>query len=253
MKKRALIILAVLLTFPAISSAKHAIQKKPRNFVEIREAIPDAVMDIRYFTPHNFIGERIDGYKAPKCYLTNEAATALAEVQKELKEYSMSLKIYDCYRPQRAVDHFVRWAKDLRDTRTKTEFYPAVDKKDLFTDGYIASRSGHSRGSTVDLTIVPVPTPRQPIYRAGQRLYDCRLSVRKRFKDNGIDMGTGFDCFDPLSHTANSKIGETAKKNRLLLKSLMTKHAFKNYENEWWHYTLDDEPYKKKYFDFPIL
>jgi D-alanyl-D-alanine dipeptidase len=164
----------------------------------------------------------------------------------------MSLKIYDCYRPQRAVDHFVRWAKDIGDMRMKAEFYPDVDKKVLFKDGYIAEKSGHSRGSTVDLTIVRLPVPKQAEYTPGQPLKDCRLPEGKRFKDNGIDMGSGFDCFDPLSHTANPKAGSEQQKNRLLLKSIMEKNGFKNYENEWWHYTLKDEPFPKRYFDFPI-
>ncbi len=243
-----IILIALSLSIPSNA----ANNKIPKRFMDIQEVIPDVVMDIRYFTPHNFVGEKIDGYEAPKCFLTEDAANALAKVQKNLKEYSMSLKIYDCYRPQRAVDHFVRWAADIDDRRMKAEFYPDVDKKNLFNDGYIASKSGHSRGSTMDITIVPIPTPRQEEFKTGQKLKDCRLSASKRFKDNSINMGTGFDCFDPLSHTANPKLGVEAKRNRLLLKTLMEKHGFKNYKNEWWHYTLKDEPYPKKYFDFVI-
>jgi D-alanyl-D-alanine dipeptidase len=174
------------------------------------------------------------------------------KVQKELEPFTLSLKIYDCYRPQQAIDHFVRWAKDIDNSKTKKEFYPTVDKRNLFRDGYIDSKSSHSRGSTVDLTIVPLPAPTQEKYILGQKLYECYLPLPKRFRDNSIDMGTGFDCFHELSHTANKNIGRQQKINRLLLKSLMEKHGFKNYDLEWWHYTLKNEPYPDTYFDFVI-
>jgi D-alanyl-D-alanine dipeptidase len=173
-------------------------------------------------------------------------------VQKDLEPYSLSLKIYDCYRPQRAVNHFVRWATEIENIKTKKEFYPTIDKRNLFKDGYIDSKSGHSRGSTLDLTIVPSPAPAQEQYSPGQKLYECYLPAAKRFRDNSIDMGTGFDCFDELSHTANANIGHQQKINRLLLKSLMEKHGFRNYDKEWWHFTLKNEPYPDTYFDFVI-
>lgn len=207
---------------------------------------------MRYYTPHNFVGERIDGYNAPKCIATKETAEALLNVQNDLRQFNLSLKVYDCYRPQRAVSHFVRWAHNIKDTRTKIEFYATVDKRNLFGDGYIAERSGHSRGSTVDLTIVPVPVPEQEQYAPGQKLYACFLPAGQRFKDNGIDMGTGFDCFHELSHTANQKIGLQQRINRLLLKGLMEKHGFQNYSLEWWHYTLKNEPFPDTYFEFSI-
>lgn len=226
--------------------------KLPPGFVNIQEVIPDIQLDIRYFGPHNFVGERINGYNAGKCILTREAATALAKVQKDLSPFSLSIKIYDCYRPQRAVNHFVKWATEIENTKTREEFYPGVDKRNLFKDGYIDSKSGHSRGSTVDLTIVPLPLPRQAGYIPGQKLSACYLPVGQRFSDNSIDMGTGFDCFDDLSHTANNKIGLPQKINRLLLKSLMERHGFRNFEKEWWHYTLNNEPYPNTYFDFTV-
>ena len=221
-------------------------------FVDVREHIPSVIMDIRYFSPHNFVGERIDGYNAPKCLLTREAADALKRVQEDLREFSLTLKIYDCYRPQRAVSHFVRWAKDIGDTRTKKEFYPTVDKNRLFEDGYIAERSGHSRGSTLDLTIVPVPVPEQEAYSPGQALFACYLPASQRFRDNSIDMGTGFDCFHALANTANGSVGPVQRANRLLLKTLMEKQGFVNYDKEWWHFTLKNEPFPDTYFDFPI-
>lgn len=234
------------------SFAAHIENKKPDNFVDITNIIPQINLEMRYYGAHNFLGVPVDGYLAPKCLLTREAAMSLAEVQKELEKFSLALKIYDCYRPQRAVDHFVRWAKDIEDTKTKKEFYPTVDKKNLFQDGYIADKSSHSRGSTVDLTIIPLSASRQPDFINGQKLFECYLPAEKRFPDNSIDMGTGFDCFHELSHTANKNIGLRQRINRLLLKTLMEKHGFKNYELEWWHYTFKDEPYPNTYFDFPV-
>ncbi len=253
MKSKLLLVLLILVSlgFAQIAHTAYA-DKMPDSFIDIQKVIPDVVMDIRYYGPHNFVGERVDGYLAPKCFLTKDAAQALAGVQKDLEPYSLSLKIYDCYRPQRAVNHFVRWAKEIENTKTMKEFYPTIDKRNLFKDGYIAEKSGHSRGSTLDLTIVPFPAPEQAQYTPGQKLQECYLPAAKRFQDNSLDMGTGFDCFHELSHTANANIGRQQKINRLLLKSLMEKHGFKNYDMEWWHYTLKNEPYPDTYFDFVI-
>ncbi|MHB8108946.1 MAG: M15 family metallopeptidase [Syntrophorhabdaceae bacterium] len=237
------------LCFPIPS---HSADLFPEKFVDIQKFIPGVVADIRYFTPHNFVGEPIDGYKSPKCLITVQAARALRKVQDDLEPFSLSLKIYDCYRPQRAVNHFVRWAGDIRDTRTKTEFYPTIDKTRLFADGYIAERSGHSRGSTVDLTIVPLPVPAQEAFRPGQELFPCFLPAAQRFRDNSIDMGTGFDCFHTLSHTASPDIDAKQRANRAMLKKLMEKHGFVSYDKEWWHFTLKNEPFPDTYFDFVI-
>jgi D-alanyl-D-alanine dipeptidase len=226
-------------------------QDIPEGFVEIREVIPDIFLDLRYITNHNFLGVPVDGYAAEKCYITKAAADSLAKVQDELRIFNLSLKIYDAYRPQRAVDHFVIWAKDLSDTITKKEFYPTVEKSRLFIDGYIAEKSGHSRGSTVDLTIVPIPLASQPEFKVNDQC-ECFESEEKRFKDNSIDMGTGFDCFHHLSHTENPELTPQQRANRLLLKSLMDKYGFKNLAEEWWHYTLRNEPYPNTYFDFEI-
>jgi len=226
--------------------------KIPDNFVDLQTVIPSVTLDIRYYGDHNFLGTRVDGYQAPKCLVTAPAAEALAKIQAELQEFSLSLKIYDCYRPQRAVDHFVRWAKDIKDTKTKAEFYPTVDKRNLFRDGYIAEKSSHSRGSTIDLTIVPVPLPAQEPYSPGQPLRACFLPAAERFRDGGIDMGTGYDCFDELSHPGNLNMGLQQRIHRLLLKTLMDKYGFKNYDQEWWHFTLRNEPYPDTYFDFPM-
>ncbi len=212
-----------------------------KNFVDIKTIIPSIQLDIRYYNDHNFVGKPIDGYKAPKCLLTKSAAQALLKVQQELIEKYYSLKIYDCYRPQKAVNHFVRWAKNLDDQKMKSEFYPNVDKKNLFIEGYIADKSGHSRGSTLDLTIVSISSPSHDTYLSDQQSY---------YKN--IDMGTPYDFFDPSSHTVTNQINETQQKNRLFLKTIMEKYGFNNYSQEWWHYTLKNEPFPDKSFDFPI-
>ena len=240
----------ILLLFLLFSSTFFC-QEIPEGFVEIHEVIPDIILDLRYLTNHNFLGVPVDGYENEKCYITKSAADSLAKVQAELRKFSLSLKIYDAYRPQQAVDHFVRWAKDLSDTITKKEFYPTLDKSRLFVDGYIAEKSGHSRGSTIDLTIVPIPLPSQPIFDVENQC-ECFESTDKRFQDNSIDMGTGFDCFHSLSHTENIKLTSQQRANRLLLKSLMDKYGFKNLAEEWWHFTLRNEPFPKTYFDFMI-
>ena len=245
-------VLLASLMVAALPPASSAADALPNGFVRIQEVIPDALLDIRYYTDHNFLGVRVDGYEGPACILTRQAAEKLANVQKDLAPFSMSIKIYDCYRPQQAVDHFVRWAKDINDTKTRKEFYPTVDKRNLFSDGYIAERSSHSRGSTVDLTIVSLPAPLQPAYVAGQPLKACYLPAGVRFADNSLDMGTGFDCFDVASHPENINLSPQHRANRLLLKTLMAKYGFRNYDQEWWHFTLNNEPYPETYFNFPV-
>jgi D-alanyl-D-alanine dipeptidase len=250
--RRVLSGIAVLAVLSLFGTPGRAESKRPDRIVDLKEALPSAILDIRYHGPHNFVGTPVDGYRTPKCLITREAAEALGKVQAELREFSLSLKIYDCYRPQRAVDHFVRWAQDIGDRKTQEEFYPTVDKRYLFRDGYIAEKSSHTRGSTVDLTIVPVPVPEQERYTPGQPLRSCYLPVADRFKDNSIDMATGFDCFHELSHTVNPSVGLEQRKNRLLLKTLMDKYGFTNLAEEWWHFTLRNEPYPDTYFDFPV-
>ena len=191
-------------------------------FVSMADVDPSILVEARYDSEHNFMGTRVRGYNAPKCLLTRPAAQALANVQAELRLMGLSLKVYDCYRPQRAVDHFVAWAKDVNDLKMKREFYPQVDKSNLFRDGYIAEKSGHTRGSTVDLTI------------------------------DGLDFGTEFDLFDPLSHTANPTVNTPQRANRALLKAVMDKHGFKGIKTEWWHFTLRNEPFPNTYFDVPV-
>jgi D-alanyl-D-alanine dipeptidase len=224
----------------------------PPVFVALDDVDPTILHDIRYTTRHNFVGQPIRGYRDPLCVLTRPAAEALAEAQAVLRPRGFSLKVYDCYRPQRAVDHFVRWAKRLQDERMKREFYPRVDKSDLFADGYIAEQSGHSRGSTVDLTLVRLPAEPQPRWRPRMGLVPCFAPRAERFPDNSVNMGTGYDCFDTRSHTLDPRTKGRAWANRMLLKHTLEDAGFTNYPNEWWHYTLDDEPFAERYFDFPV-
>lgn len=211
----------------AILNPKHI----PDRFVYLHEHIPDALIDLRYYSTDNFIGDTIDGYNAPICIISIEAAKALSKVHAELKSMGLGIKIFDTYRPQQAVDHFIRWAKDLEDTKMKNNYYPEEDKALLFRKGYIASKSGHSRGSTVDLTI---------IYKNGLR------------RGDELDMGTPWDFFSPLSWPASDQVSAEQKANRMLLQKVMVKYGFKPLKEEWWHFTLKNEPFPDTYFNFPI-
>jgi zinc D-Ala-D-Ala dipeptidase len=227
-------------------------QKAPAGFVSLKAEVPSIKVEMRYLTSHNFIGRPIKGYRDPLCIVTRETAEALSEAQESVRRQGYTLKVYDCYRPQRAVDDFVAWGKRLRDQRMKAEFYPRVDKRDVFKDGYIAAKSGHSRGSTVDLTLVRRPPARQERYHRGDRLRDCAARRAKRFRDNSIDMGTGYDCFDPLSHPFNARVTGKQRANRMKLRRAMLAAGFKGLETEWWHFTLRDERFPERYFDFPV-
>ncbi len=203
----------------------------PEGFVYLEDAAPDIASELHYFTNDNFVGERIDGYFAPRCILTQAAAGALKKVEDDLKPFGLGLKIYDAYRPQRGANHFVRWVKDLQDTKMKSKFYPEIEKKDLFLQGYIGKRSSHSRGSAIDLTLVSVETE----------------GIVKE-----LDMGTGFDVFSPKSWPDNPSMLPAQRAHRLLLQTLMKKHGFNPYPLEWWHFTLRKEPFPHTYFDFPV-
>jgi D-alanyl-D-alanine dipeptidase len=205
-------------------------ERLPAGFVDVGRIVPDIAVDLRYFSSDNFVGRRIDGYEARRLVLTEPAAAALAAVQAELRPFGLGLLVYDGYRPERAVRHFLRWAEDPDDTQMKARYYPDVAKQDLLREGYVAGRSSHSRGSTLDLTLVA---------RDGD-------AVRP------LDMGTGWDRFSPRSWPTSPEVPPAARANRLLLRSLMTKHGFRPYPREWWHFTLADEPYPDRYFDFPI-
>ena len=197
-------------------------------FVALHEAVPEVLLEIRYATSYNFVGEPIDGYEEPIALLSKPAASALKKAAQELKKQGYLLKIYDAYRPQRAVEHFKQWAAEINDTRMKDVFYPEVDKKDLFALGYVAEHSSHSRGSTLDLTLVDMKTGKD------------------------IDMGSGFDWFAQISHSDYADLSEEQLNNRKILKDAMEAQGFKVLEEEWWHFTLKDEPYPQTYFEFAV-
>lgn len=212
-----------------LGSAIISLAQVREGFVYVKAVNSTIEAELRYFSSNNFIGDTINGYEAPVLILTNEAAQALSQVQDQLHAQGLGLKVFDGYRPQRAVDQFVGWAKELSDTTMKAKYYPKVAKDELFEKGYIASRSGHTRGSTMDLTLIWLSTGAE------------------------LDMGSPYDLFDPVSHhgTKNSISSEQIA-NRLLLKEAMETVGFKSYQYEWWHYTLKNEPFPDTYFDFVI-
>lgn len=224
----------------------------PSGFVYLDEYAPDILQDIRYATYHNFVGRPVDGYTQERCILTKVAARQLAKAQQHFKRLGYGLKVYDCYRPTRAVKDFMTWIKKPDQQTMKAEFYPHTAKKDFFKRGYVAKHSGHSRGSTVDLTLVHLPAQAQASYHRGQALQACYAPVDVRFKDNSIDMGTGFDCFDIRSYLKSTHILKEAHKNRIMLRRVMNRYGFKPYRKEWWHFTLRHEPYPRRYFDFLV-
>ena len=199
----------------------------PDDFLYLEQYIPHIVIDLKYFTDDNFIGSKINGYKSNKCIITKDAANALRHVQNDLKHFGYGLKIFDAYRPQKSVDHFVKWAKNSN-RKMKSIHYPNINKKLLFKEGYIASKSGHSRGSTVDLTIIDLNN------------------------DQELDMGTIYDYFGEESWVDFSDLNHNQKTNRTLLQSVMKKYGFKSLKEEWWHFTLQNEPFPDKYFNFNV-
>jgi len=200
----------------------------PSGFVVLTDVVPDVLLEMRYYSTFNFVGTRVDGYEEPIALMTREAAQALKEVSDEAMSLGYRIKIWDTYRPQMAVDHFCRWGENVSDTLTKRYFYPYLDKDVVFDQGYIARRSGHSRGSVADLTLVDMKTGRD------------------------LDMGYGFDWFGGESHPDYKGITEEQFNNRMLLRNLMLKHGFLPIEEEWWHFVLKDEPYPDTYFTFPV-
>ena len=197
-------------------------------FVVMTDVVPDAILEIRYFGTYNFVGARIDGYLEPTARLTREAADSLQAVSKDVMAMGYRLKIYDAYRPQKGVDHFVRWAANVNDTLMKPYFYPALDKSVLFAQGYIAKKSGHTRGSTVDLTLFDMKTEKE------------------------VDMGGTFDWFGPESHPDFRGITPAQFANRMILRRAMMRLGFKPISSEWWHFTLKKEPFPNTYFTFPV-
>ena len=248
MKRTGLFLLAVMLLMACTDKKGEFVRPNDRSaFVTLTDAVPDAILEIRYFSTYNFVGTRIDGYEEPTALLTKQAADSLQVVSKEVMKMGYRLKIYDAYRPQKAVDHFVRWSKDANDSLMKRYFYPQLEKDVLFPQGYIAEQSGHTRGSTVDLTLFDMKTEKE------------------------LDMGGTFDWFGPESHPDFCGDPETGKytgdnhkspasrsitaeqfQHRMILRQAMLRHGFKPFDTEWWHFTLRDEPFPDTYFEFPV-
>ncbi len=200
----------------------------PSGFVLLSDYVPGIIQEIRYFSTYNFVGERIDGYEEPCAIVTRETARALKSVSNELNAQGFRLKIFDAYRPAPAVRHFILWGIEDLDLRMKPFFYPDLEKQELFNKGYIARQSSHSRGSTVDLTLLEMQTGKE------------------------VDMGSPFDMFSEVSHPDYKGITEEQYENRMMLRQVMVRNGFLPIDCEWWHFTLADEPYPDTYFEFPV-
>ncbi len=253
--KQLFMVLGLLMTM-VNNGACYALPPEARaqGFVYLHEVDPTIQVSLRYNSNENFIGKPIDGYKNSVVIMIQEAAQALKEVQAAVKKDGYCLVVYDAYRPQRAVDNFIRWADDIADQPKKTHYYPRVNKADVFELGYVAKRSGHSRGSTVDLTLI----------RDGQSVHEVKEQKRKLsdgftiiYLDDGtVDMGSSFDLFDEASHGTSKLVAEPYQKLRTYLRTVMEKHGFKTIPEEWWHFTLKNEPYPanrdSSYHNFPV-
>ena len=207
---------------------KKEVTMNPSGFVLLSDYVPHIVQEIRYFSTYNFIGDRIDGYEEPCAILTVEAARALKSVSSEMIVQGYRLKVFDAYRPACAVKQFMLWGIEDQDIRMKPYFYPELEKQELFAKGYIAKQSSHSRGSAIDLTLLDMRTGKE------------------------LDMGSPFDLFSTASHPDYRGISEEQYENRMLLRKVMVRNGFKPIDCEWWHFSLEDEPYPDTYFEFPV-
>ena len=229
-------------------------EARSKGFVYLHEVDPTILVSLRYYSHENFVGTAIDGYNKSVVIMTKQTAEALKKVQEEVKKDGYSIVVYDAYRPQLAVNHFIRWSKDVNDQSKKSYYYPRIHKADVFELGYVGKRSGHSRGSTVDLTLIKDSDSLHEVQEQ-----DCMLLdgyTIKILDDGTVDMGSSFDLFDNASHVENDLIEEKFKTLRTYLKNVMEKHGFKNYSEEWWHFTLKNEPFPadqdNSYFSFAI-
>jgi D-alanyl-D-alanine dipeptidase len=243
--------LLVPLFVPLLALPAHAREMLPPGFVYLRDVDSSVVQDMRYATSDNFTGHPLPGYGAPECILRREAADALKLVQADLAKENLSLKVYDCYRPTRAVRAMAEWAHDSDDSSSTKRFYPDLQKRNLFRLGYIAAQSKHSTGTTVDLTLIRRPAAAAAAFDPAARYGPCTGPAAKRAPDNSIDMGTGFDCFDLRSYGASKEISPEQKRWRGTLNAAMRRHGFANYFREWWHFSFTGAPEPRAY-DFAI-
>lgn len=248
----------VLLLSAAIMNIEQSLalsdEARSKGFVYLHEIDPTILVSARYYSNENFVGRPIDGYKSSTVILTKPTAESLKRVQEIVNQDGYSLVIYDGYRPQQAPDHFMRWSKDIGDQLKKFQYYPRINKADVFKLGYVGERSGHSRGSTVDLTLIKLGDSVHPIIERTRTLLDGFIITL--LDDGTVDMGSSFDLFDTASHYENDLIEDEFKKLRTYLKNVMEENGFKNYEEEWWHFTLKNEPYPadqdSSYFNFDV-
>lgn len=222
----------------------------PSDFVYLRDIDPSIIQDMRYATANNFVGHRLNGYEAGECIVTRSVGNALARVQRDLAPHGLSLKMYDCYRPQRAVDDMYAWAQDGREVRAQQLYNPRMSKRDLFRLGYIARHSWHSTGKAVDLTLVQLPQPNVPPFDPKADYGDCTQAAGVRAPDSSVDMGAGYDCSDEKAHTASTAITSQQRKWRDTLVSAMARQGFVNYQMEWWHFSLPGQG--DTAYDFPV-
>lgn len=248
--RSALRYLPLIIFFTMIGHISVAAEGLPRGFVYLRDVDLTIRQDMRYNGKHNFIGRPIEGYDASECILTNSAAVALKNAQTQLATKQLSLLMWDCYRPVRAVRDFVNWSRLPKETEMKAEFYPRTDKANLFSSGYITSHSRHSRGSTVDLGIVPANSNVNTTSTA--EMIPCTKTDVVRPNEGTIDFGTAYDCFDALSNINSPNISKVAHDNRLMLRALMQSVGFISYDREWWHFELRSQPFSEE-FNFRIV
>ncbi len=229
-------------------------EARSQGFVYLHEIDPTILVSLRYSTDENFVAQPIKGYEKSRAIMTKQAAQALKKVQDELRKDGFSLVVYDAYRPQQAVNNFMAWSKDIADQTKKARYYPRVNKSKVFELGYVAQRSGHSRGSTVDVTLIKLGDSLHPIIEKKRILADGFTIIL--LDDGTVDMGSSFDLFDVASHFESKIVSEPFKSRRIYLKKVMGRNGFKNYAEEWWHFTLKNEPYPadqdSSYFNFAI-
>jgi zinc D-Ala-D-Ala dipeptidase len=245
--RRGLAALFGALTFAA--GPIHGEGTLPDNLVYLRDIDPTIAQDIRYASHNNFVGRPLDGYEAPECILRRDVAMALAQVQKDLAATNRGLKVYDCYRPTRAVRTMAQWANDGRPGGATKRFYPKLQKNTLFGSGYIASRSAHSTGTAIDLTVIDLPPAKVPDFDPAATYGFCTAPVEQRSPDNSLDMGTGYDCFDVTSSTWSGGISAEQHSRRMQFVAAMRRRGFSNYQREWWHFTFGAP---SAYYDVPI-